>query len=102
MKQKTVISVTLDFDIYRAKILRKGRSNRLAFHIQVGSGLMPRTDVTVIHSKAPNTKKIQELMHLLKLDLRQISTGFLLVVLLRLWMRLKKQINAGGERPREK
>ena len=68
MKQKTVINVTLDFDniIYRAKILWKRHSNHLAFHIQVGSGLMPRTDVTVIHTKAPNTKKIQELMHLLK------------------------------------
>ena len=68
MKQKTVTSVTLDFDIYRVKILCKGQSNCLAFHIQVGSGLMhmPHKDVTVIHSKAPNTKKTQELMHLLK------------------------------------
>ena len=47
---------------------------------------MPRTDVTVIHSKAPNTKKIQELMHLLKTFDKYISMGFLLklVVLLRL------------------
>ena len=65
MKQKTVTSVTLDFDIIyyiEKKSYEQDGAPCLALHIQVGSGLMPCKDVTIIHSKAPNTKKIQALV----------------------------------------
>ena len=67
---------------------------------------MPRKDVTVIHSKAPDTKKIQELMHLLKTltNKHWFPPCYASASSMQMGLQLKKQIYnyVAGERPREK